>query len=142
MDSKHVKGDSSEARVLFELLSRGCDVLEPSTDNLRYDLAIDFQGELIRIQVKTARDKDGVVVFDTSSTNYEKGSWEANDYTGEADYIFAYCYEREEIYIVDVSEAPKKDMTLRYEEAGKPNPRINWISDYKIENISERFKWL
>lgn len=48
------RGDVAEYRVLAELLRRNFNVLMPVGDRLPYDLAIDFGGKLIRIQVKRA----------------------------------------------------------------------------------------
>lgn len=48
------KGDIAEYRVIAELLKQGFNVLIPCGDRLRYDLAIDKDGRLIRIQVKQA----------------------------------------------------------------------------------------
>jgi hypothetical protein len=53
MDTK-LKADIAESAVVTELLKRGFRVLKPSGDRLPYDLAIDINGKLIRIQVKSA----------------------------------------------------------------------------------------
>ena len=53
MDTK-LKADIAESAVTTELLKRGFRVLHPVGDRLAYDLAIDLQGKLIRIQVKSA----------------------------------------------------------------------------------------
>lgn len=47
-------GDVAEARVLFELLDRGFNVLVPHGDRLPYDLAVDISGRLVTLQVKRA----------------------------------------------------------------------------------------
>ena len=52
-DTKLV-GDLSEKMVMVELLKRGCKILQPVGDRLPYDLAVDKNGNLVRIQVKTA----------------------------------------------------------------------------------------
>jgi hypothetical protein len=53
MDTK-LKADIAESAVITELLKRGFRVLKPVGDRLPYDLAIDLNGKLIRIQVKSA----------------------------------------------------------------------------------------
>ena len=53
MDTK-LKADIAESAVITELLSRGHKVLRPVGDRLPYDLAVDDDGQLIRIQVKSA----------------------------------------------------------------------------------------
>jgi len=53
MDTK-LKADIAESAVITELLKRGFRVLKPVGDRLPYDLAIDLNGRLVRIQVKSA----------------------------------------------------------------------------------------
>ncbi|MFH1354874.1 MAG: group I intron-associated PD-(D/E)XK endonuclease [Candidatus Omnitrophota bacterium] len=51
MDTK-LKADIAESAVITELLKRGFRVLKPIGDRLPYDLAIDQNGKLLRIQVR------------------------------------------------------------------------------------------
>ncbi|MCK9594258.1 MAG: group I intron-associated PD-(D/E)XK endonuclease [Candidatus Omnitrophica bacterium] len=53
MDKK-LKSDIAESAVITELLKQGFRVLKPFGDRLPYDLAIDLDGKLLRIQVKSA----------------------------------------------------------------------------------------
>ncbi len=53
MDTK-LKADIAESAVATELLRRGFRVLKPLGDRLPYDLALDLNGKLLRIQVKSA----------------------------------------------------------------------------------------
>src|SRR3989338_11012261 len=53
MDTK-LKADIAESAVITELLKRGFRVLRPVGDRLPYDLALDLNGKLLRVQVKCA----------------------------------------------------------------------------------------
>jgi len=53
MDTK-LKADIAESAVMTELLKRGFKVLKPIGDRLPYDLAVDVNGKLVKIQVKSA----------------------------------------------------------------------------------------
>ncbi|HRZ14694.1 MAG TPA: group I intron-associated PD-(D/E)XK endonuclease [Candidatus Omnitrophota bacterium] len=53
MDTK-LKADIAESAVITELLKREFSVLHPIGDRLPYDVAIDLNGKLLRIQVKSA----------------------------------------------------------------------------------------
>lgn len=52
--SSKQKGDVAEYRVVSELLVRGFPVLKPLGDRMPYDLAVDREGTIFRIQVKLA----------------------------------------------------------------------------------------
>ena len=58
-----LKGDIAEQAVILQALKRGWGVLEPVGDRLPYDLVLDVEGTLVRVQVKCAW-------FDNSSGNY------------------------------------------------------------------------
>ena len=62
MDTK-LKADIAELSVTKELLNRGFNVLKPIGDRLAYDLAIDLNGELLRIQIKAAWYNDNKAMF-------------------------------------------------------------------------------
>jgi hypothetical protein len=53
MDTK-LKADIAESAVITELLKKGFKVLKPMGDRLPYDLALDLDGKLLRIQMKSA----------------------------------------------------------------------------------------
>ncbi|MBF0490861.1 MAG: endonuclease, partial [Candidatus Omnitrophica bacterium] len=69
MDTK-LKSDIAESAVITELLFRGFNVLRPVGDRLPYDIAVDHDGRLVRIQVKCAwyDKKDDVYVVDARRT--------------------------------------------------------------------------
>lgn len=48
------KGDIAEYQLVAELLKIGYSILLPCGDRLPYDIAIDYNGKLVRIQVKSA----------------------------------------------------------------------------------------
>lgn len=53
MDTK-LKADIAESAVITDLLKKGFRVLKPVGDRLPYDLALDINGKLVRLQVKSA----------------------------------------------------------------------------------------
>ena len=53
MDTK-LKADIAESAVITRLLKEGFRVLKPIGDRLPYDLGIDLNGKLLRIQIKSA----------------------------------------------------------------------------------------
>lgn len=58
-----LKGDIAEQAVILKVLQMGCEVAKPIGDRLPYDLIIDRNGKLIKIQVKSAW-------FDETKQNY------------------------------------------------------------------------
>ena len=52
------RGDASEALVAADILRNGYDVAYPHGHEQKYDLIIDIGWDLLRVQIKTARDYD------------------------------------------------------------------------------------
>ena len=52
------RGDASEALVAADILRNGYDVAYPHGHEQKYDLIIDVGWDLLRVQIKTARDYD------------------------------------------------------------------------------------
>ena len=68
MNSK-AKGEITEGLFIGKLLSLGYVVLMPFGNNQRYDIVIETNGMFSRCQCKTARYRNGCIVFNTCSTN-------------------------------------------------------------------------
>ena len=92
-------GDISEATVTAALLRAGKSVLIPFGDRSRYDVALDDNGKLVRIQVKTGWVRNGVLTFKTVSSTRQNGKRVETDYRGQIE-LFAVCSPSGEVYLV------------------------------------------
>lgn len=104
MDTK-LKADIAESAVITELLSRGYSVLKPVGDRLSYDLAIDHNGRLIRLQIKTAwfNELKGMYLVDNRRTRTNRRKMLRKSYSN-ADFDFAvlYIHDKRVFYIMPV----------------------------------------
>ncbi len=112
------KGQITETKVLARLTELGYNCLIPWGNDLRYDIAIDKEGQFLRLQCKTGRynEKKGIIVFNTDITYHargENGSHVRKGYVGEADYFGVYCPELGTLYLVPVEDTPKGVASLR-----------------------------
>lgn len=111
------KGDESEAVVVSELMKLGYSVSIPFGDNDRYDLIVDDGNKLQKVQVKTANYKEDKIQFNCYSDTYKNGNRELNHYSEEEiDAYVVYCSETEDCFWVDVEDAPKTKMMIRFSE--------------------------
>ena len=104
LDTK-LTADVAESAVVTELLKRGFRVLRPVGDRLPYDLALDCDGTLIRIQVKSAwyeRSKD-LYTVDARRTKTNRRRM-LRDLYKERDFDFAILYltDRNVFYVMPV----------------------------------------
>ena len=105
MDTK-LKADIAESATVTELLKRGFRVLKPVGDRLPYDLAVEINGKLIRLQVKSAwfDNSDGVYLVDTRRTKTNRRQMVRQNY-GQQDFDFAIIYieDLHVFYVMPVS---------------------------------------
>jgi hypothetical protein len=117
--------------VLSTLLQVGQRPLLPFGDGNPYDLALDQDGELRRIQCKTGRLVRGSVVFAT--TRYT-GRKHRTYQDCEIDYFGVHCPGTDAVYLVPISDVgPHTSAYLRVEPP-KNNPAkgVRWARDYEV----------
>jgi PD-(D/E)XK endonuclease len=62
-------GHRSEAAILSQLVRQGYRVLLPFGVNQRYDMVLDNDGRLLKVQCKTGRLKEGAIRFSSNTVN-------------------------------------------------------------------------
>ena len=99
MDTK-LKADVAESAVMTALLKRGFKVLKPIGGRLPYDLALDVNGKLLKIQVKSAWHYNGSYTVDSRRTKTNRRRMLRSRYD-DKDFDFAIIYiERLEVFYV------------------------------------------
>ena len=122
-------GERSEAAVLGALACAGKQVLVPFGGQRRYDLAFEEGDRLVKVQCKTGREVNGVIVFHT----YSLGRGPMRDYRGDVDVFGVYCHSRGEVYLVPVEALPLRTATLRLEPTrNQQRAGVRWASDYLL----------
>ncbi len=132
------KGEITESIILSKLIQLGYECLIPWGHDHRYDIAIDDDGKLIRIQCKTARylEKCGCLEFNTAITYARVGGKPhvRKGYKGEADYFGVYSPEMSKVYLVPVDDVPIGSKAMLRLHATKNNQQkgVKWAHDYEI----------
>ena len=132
MDSKR-KGEISESIIISEMLKKELNVSIPFGENTPYDLIIDRNGELEKIQCKTGKLKEGVIRFNTVSTRSNFSETSEKSYKGRIDKFMVYCPDLDSLFEIPEEEASKGKMKLRVKEPENNQTKgINWAEDYKL----------
>ncbi|MBN1526147.1 MAG: endonuclease [Candidatus Omnitrophica bacterium] len=125
MDTK-LKSDIAESAVITALLKRGFKVLKPVGDRLPYDLAVEVNGKLLKIQVKSAWYYNGNYTVDTRRTKTNRRRMLRSRYA-EKDFDFAVLYidRLNTYYVMPVSEfsAYKSGISLVETEKRQRKPK-------------------
>ena len=89
------KGDIGQVKVMGDLLTRGYKVALPLGEDWRYDLIVDKNNKLLRIQCKYVESINGVIKVRCEThdgRNYYKYKPEDLDYLAVYDKITDKCY--------------------------------------------------
>ena len=126
-------GHRSEAAILAELVKRGYRILLPFGVNQRYDLVLDCDGRLLKVQVKTGRLRDGVIRFSAVSTQSNTNGTRRRHYTGEVDLFIVYCPDNKRVYVIPAREVPRSGMYLRVDPPrNKQTKCVRWARQYEL----------
>lgn len=132
MNTKQI-GDETEARIIAALIAEGYSVSIPFGDNDKYDLVLDTDTQLQRVQCKTGWIEDDVVRFKTASKTTADGDVTMDDYDGEIDAFAVRCKDNEELYWVPIQDVGKKSTYLRLSEPKIDHPSVNLAATYRFD---------
>lgn len=122
MNSKQV-GIITEQTVITKLLELGYTVSTVIGDNSPYDLVMEKDGILLRVQVKTGRLRNGSIIFSAVSCRINTKRLYITDYYGKADVFIVYCRDNNEFLRVPVLGSPRSSMVIRISRTKKQPAR-------------------
>jgi hypothetical protein len=135
MDNSPRQGEKSELAVASELMMQGYGVSFPFGHNHQYDLIVDKDGALFKIQVKTAKQEQGNRYYIQADANHYN--------TKYVDLFSGYSEHEVATFFIPLDEASGKRQRVTYtdfdEMCSKHNQqRANHISDYLFSEAAQR----
>lgn len=129
------KGITTEIFVAAKLLQLGYNVSQPFCQDSKYDLIVDVNNKLLRLQVKTSRlTSDNIITFNCRSTTKNSQTNKSRYYLeNEIDYFATYW--NDEIFLIPVNEcSAEKHLHLL------PVERSNqtYAYDYKASEVLKK----
>jgi hypothetical protein len=108
------KGAVAEAGITSMVIHLGLTVLRPLCEGRRYDLAIDLEPELLRVQRKLARNLPGVLSVHLQTCRHTPRGYVRTNYSAEeVDAIAAYSQALHRGFLIPISEASVKDASMK-----------------------------
>lgn len=135
----NIKGTITELKCQTYFLELGYNVSIPLSPD-RYDFILDFNNELLKIQVKTSSTrKDGeAFYFQTSSSHFVKGQHTHSTYKEDNIDYFATCWENQ-VYLIPVEECGAREKNLRIMPTRNGQVKgICFAKDYIAEEVLKR----
>jgi hypothetical protein len=137
------KGAIAEAAITAAAIELGLTVLRPLCEGRRYDLVIDLEPELLRVQCKLAQRLAGVLSVRVSTSRYTPSGYVRTSYSAhEIDAVGAYSPELQRCFLVPVDEVSgRRAIHLRLEPArNNQSERIKWARDYDFQSAMGRLR--
>lgn len=137
------KGNTSEARALYEFQKYNIPVCIPWGDNERYDMIAEFNGKLNRIQVKTSNEEQNgaICCYTRSSTNHTTNK-KLSTYINEVDYFVFVNQTYDLIAIVPIEDiGERKQIRLRIREPlNNQTEKSKYFKDYSFEKMFNKIE--
>ena len=106
-------GNLTELQCITGLYELGCDVSIPFGNSQKYDLIIDWNNKLYKVQVKHANEHDGYITFKTRWQGHNMNGYTQTIYTKEDIDFFATWYNGV-VYLIPVEQCSGAEKTLRF----------------------------
>src|SRR5487761_1093226 len=135
------KGAVAEAAITTAALELGLTVLRPLCEGRRYDIVIDLEPQLLRVQCKLARELDGVLLVMTHTNRFTPHGYVSTKYTSdEVDAVAAYAPKTQRCYLLPIDEVTsRRGIHLRVAPAKNNQAQgIRWARDYEFETSLRR----
>ena len=132
-------GDRSTLAIMWALKARGYDLLLPFGENTRYDLVIDDGERLAKVQCKSGRLRDGVVMFPLCSSyaHHPNPKLRFRSYGDEIDFFAVYCKDNGRVYLIPMSHiSGKRQASLRVEPTrNSQRLKVRLAKPYEIARL-------
>jgi PD-(D/E)XK nuclease superfamily protein len=133
-------GDRSTLAIMSALQECGYALYLPFGENTRCDLIVERQSNLIRIQCKTGRLREGAIRFAVCSCygHHRNPETARRSYQGQVDFFAVYCPETRSVYLIPIEDVPLKVAAYLRVHPPRNNQRrrIRMAADYEIARVT------
>jgi hypothetical protein len=137
------KGAVAEAAVTAAVIQLGLTVLRPLCEGRRYDLMVDLEPALLRVQCKLARRVRGVLAINLQTCRHTPRGYIRTSYSAsEIDAVAVYSAELNRSFLLPVAEVSgMRDISLRLDATRNNQAQgVRWASDYELEPMITRLR--
>jgi hypothetical protein len=132
------KGAVAEAAITAAVIELGLTVLRPLCEGRRYDLVIDLEPRLLRVQCKLARWAKGVLGVRLVSSRLTTSGYRRATYSAdEVDAVAVHAAELRTNYLLPIADVcGRTSIHLRIDQARNGQlDGIKWAHDYELPTV-------
>lgn len=137
------KGAAAEAAITAAVIQLGLTVLRPLCEGRRYDLIVDLEPALLRVQCKLARRVRGVLAINLQTCRHTPRGYIRTSYlASEIDAVAVYSAELNRSFMLPVTDVSgMRDVSLRLDATQNNQAQgVRWASDYELEPMIRRLQ--
>ena len=136
-----IKGEITEMKCQLFCLEQGYTISKPLVDNARYDLVLDYNNHLYRIQIKTSRwmseEHEGIVFNCKSQHSISSGNKTMKYSPDEIDFFMTEFDDK--FYLVPCDKV-RAEMRLRFKPTkNNQNHKAFFAKDYLFEEVIKQY---
>lgn len=128
------KGDITELQCIVELRKLGLVISIPYGEDSPYDIIVDINNKLFKIQCKTARKKDDVLVFNCKSGHQNSTKTYRRNYIDKIDFFMTYYGNTAYMVPVSVCGTSQKLLRLGPTKNGQTK-NVDFAEDFELIKI-------
>lgn len=137
-NSKEI-GNLTELQCITGLYELGCNISIPFGNSQKYDLIMDWNGKLYKIQIKHANEHgDTHFSFKTRWQSHNMNGYTQTLYTkNDIDFFATWC--QGEVYLIPIEECSGAEKTIRFVPPKNGQVKgINFAKDYVAKEVLKR----
>ncbi len=136
-----IKGEITEMKCQLFCLEQGYTISKPLVDNARYDLVLDYNNHLYRIQIKTSRwmseEHEGIVFNCKSQHSISSGNKTMKYSPDEIDFFMTEFDDK--FYLVPCDKV-RAEMRLRFKPTkNNQDHKAFFAKDYLFEEVIKQY---
>lgn len=136
VDRKYV-GSAGERYAEGKFLEYGCPVFASLGDINPYDIVVELNNKLYKIQIKTSNKANNEkIVFNLRAETYKDKKYIKRSYSNkEIDYFALVNLKTKDVLLLDIKDAPQSEVSFRFNKAKNGQELgIRYYKDYLFEN--------
>jgi hypothetical protein len=137
------KGAVAESAITTAAMELGLTVLRPLCEGRRYDIVVDLEPRLLRVQCKLARREGGALLVPMKTNRLTPDGYRRTCYTSdETDAIAAYCPSSRRSYLLPIGEVAGRSLVhLRLTPARNNQASgVRWAPNYELAVALSRLR--
>ncbi|HEV7942649.1 MAG TPA: group I intron-associated PD-(D/E)XK endonuclease [Solirubrobacteraceae bacterium] len=137
------RGAVAEAAIAAAAIELGLTVLRPLCEGRRYDLVIDLEPHLLRVQCKLAHRVGNVLVVNTRTNRCTPRGYVSTVYTADQiDALATYTPDLRKCHLIPATALQgRTSVYLRVgATANNQSTGVNWAADYELAHVLENLR--